>query len=123
MSTTKSTSKKDNENKDEVITFRLTAEQYAPFKKQIEDNNTNKSSFFRQLTLANQHFVVESKELPKDTARLLFLANKVSNNLNQLAKRVHQSHRADVVDKNLYIRTLNTLQDLQKLWNEAVKKC
>ena len=111
------------ENKDEIITFRMTAEEFKPFKKEIEAANVTKSSFFRQLVLAKKEFVVETKETPKEKKRLIFLANKVSNNLNQLAKKVHQSHRADVVDKNLYIRTLNALRDIERLWREAIKKC
>ncbi|MGR2997595.1 relaxosome NikA [Vibrio vulnificus] len=105
------------------VQAKLTPSEFEPFQKVMEETGIKQATLIRQVLLANKEFIVEPKETPKDKARLLFLANKSSNNINQLAKRVHQAYRADVVSQRLYMETLNGLKSIQHLMTEAVKKC
>ena len=105
------------------VQAKLTPSEFEPFQKAMNETGIKQATLIRQVLLANKDFIVEPKEVPKDRARLLFLANKSSNNINQLAKRVHQAYRGGVVSKRLYMQTLNGLKSIQSLMTKAVKKC
>ncbi|RMU94759.1 plasmid mobilization protein, partial [Pseudomonas amygdali] len=99
-------------NKDRVVSFRLTEEQYAPFEKIMQQSGTKSSVFFRELLL-NKTPVFKAASV--DQERLVFIFNKSSNNLNQLAKRVHQAHHRGIVSEELFLKISNTLMSIRDL--------
>jgi len=95
------------------VSYRLTEEQYAPFGEIIEKAGISQSQFFRDMTLSKSPVFKESS---KNYDHLLFLYNKSSNNLNQLAHKVNSAYRkSGVVSETLYIKTLNELALIREL--------
>lgn len=71
--------------KNEVVSFRLSSEDFAPFAEKLAKSNMTRSEFFREIFI-NANVNLTINELPdKDYTRLLFYYNKSGNNLNQLA--------------------------------------
>ncbi|WP_440057883.1 plasmid mobilization protein [Pseudomonas fragariae (ex Marin et al. 2024)] len=99
-------------NKDRVVAFRLTDEELAAFKEQIEKSGTKPAQFWRELVLSKEPVFVESS---KDHERLLFIANKAGNNLNQIAHKLNSAYRRGVVSEQLYLKTLNSLVSVRNL--------
>ena len=65
--------------------------------------------------------------LPKaktsEAKKVLFFANKTSNNLNQLAKKFNTHDKQGLVNKSLYHSVLNRLIAIEGLFKSALKKC
>ncbi|WP_236305731.1 plasmid mobilization protein, partial [Escherichia coli] len=98
-------------NKSVHVTFRLTEDEYAPFAKAIAQLDISKSEFFRMLTLNRiENYQPDYRQQP-DYKRCLFLMNKTSNNLNQIAHRLNLDHNKGIISSSLYERALNTLID------------
>jgi len=115
--------KSDKENKEVVVTFRLSESEFAPFKKQIEESGLSKSRVMREVVIAKADKVVMPKTQSEDSKRLVFLANKASNNINQLAKKLHLDSQKGVVNSATYSTLLNNLINLERLFFASVKKC
>nr|AKN40870.1 hypothetical protein [Vibrio sp. FF_273] len=54
---------------------------------------------------------------------MLFLANKTSNNINQLAKKLHQAYRGEVVSERNYLRIMNDLVGVRSAFEKGLDKC
>lgn len=77
--------------KNNVITFRLSDEEFKPFLKAMEIlRSDNKSDFFRNLVVSNFDLKSVDKRKSETFNELLYYFNKASNNINQVAKRIHQ---------------------------------
>lgn len=98
--------------KDRVVSVRLTEEQYAPHEEIMNRTGTKASAYFREL-LTNRHPVF--KEASVTDERLVFIYNKSSNNLNQVAKRVHQAHHRGIISQGLFLKLSNTLISIRDL--------
>jgi len=99
-------------NKDRVVSFRLTEEQFAPFEEIMKKTGTKPSYFFRELVI-NKTPVFKASSQGLD--RMVFLSNKVSNNLNQLAHQVNQANRRGILSEVIYLKWLNNLTRLGDL--------
>ena len=76
--------------KKNVITFRLSDEEFEPFIKAMDIlKNENRSEFFRELVVSNFDLNEVDKRRTEYYKGLLFYFNKASNNINQIAKRIH----------------------------------
>jgi hypothetical protein len=98
--------------KDRVVSVRLTDEQYAPHDEIMKRTGVSASAYFREL-LTNKHPVF--KEASMADERLVFVFNKSSNNLNQVAKRVHQAHHRGIISQVLFMKLCNTLNAIRDL--------
>lgn len=108
-------------NKSVHVTFRLTEDEYAPFAKAIAQLDISKSEFFRMLTLNRiENYQPDLRQQP-DYKRCLFLMNKTSNNLNQIAHRLNLDHNKGIISSSLYERALNTLINIRDLLQGALK--
>ncbi|OEF62202.1 hypothetical protein OAA_18540 [Vibrio cyclitrophicus 1F175] len=107
----------------ELVSFRISESEYEPYRLMIENTGIKKSKLMRDVFIAKSGCMVEPKEDPKDKKRLMFLASKTSNNINQLAKKVNQAYRAGVVSERVYRETLNNLISIEKSFSGAIKKC
>ncbi|HGS4928087.1 TPA: plasmid mobilization relaxosome protein MobC [Vibrio parahaemolyticus] len=107
------------------VQARLTPSEYAPFKKLIEITGTKKATLFRHVILSNKNNVVYLGKSSEEEAkkRMVFLANKASNNLNQIAKRLNQAHRGEVVREQHYTRMMNELIGLRSAFEKGIDQC
>lgn len=108
-----------------MVSFRLTDEEYAPFKEIIETMNVSKSEFFRMMILGQ---VAEIPQLetrkPPEYDRILFLVNKTSNNINQIAKQINIAFKENTItEKQLveWYRKLSIITDNLMMGIDRVK--
>lgn len=108
-------------NKDKVYSFRLSSEDAAIFEEKLAASKMKKSAFFREVFInSNVNITVESAP-PKDYKRLLFLVNKSSNNLNQIAHKINLYHSQGIISDLLYRKLLNNLITIRDLLFSGVK--
>jgi len=117
------TKKAHKEKKEIVITFRLSESEYAPYKKLINDSGFKKSRVMREIFIAKAGNTSLPKTQTKDNKRLVFLANKTSNNINQLARKLNAAYKDGTVNANTYTLLLNNLINVERSFFNAIKKC
>ncbi|HGZ7314678.1 TPA: relaxosome protein [Vibrio parahaemolyticus] len=111
------------ENRTVPISFRLTESEYSPFKLILETTELTRTEFFRRVFLNNEYYFDVKEKPSQDYERLLFLFNKTSNNLNQVAHKLNSAYRGDVVSEKVYLETLNNLVSIERLLRGALDKC
>lgn len=104
-------------NKDIVISIRLNEEEYKRFDTLITKTGESKSSFFRKLILNNNQPIQlkEKKNNNKDYKRILFLINKASNNINQVAKILNSNAKLGNLDDKKLPLIFNLLTDIKNI--------
>ncbi|NMZ71342.1 mobilisation protein (MobC) [Pseudomonas peli] len=102
-----------------VISFRLSESAYAPYKEPVEKSGLARSEFFRQLFSDNTSKVVvtEKKTATEDYNQYLHLVNKISNNINQLARLLNGAEKSGNVTAQQYLTGLNNLNSIRLLLN------
>lgn len=107
--------KKDEVDKlTEVMHFRVSKKVRDAFTQKHIESNLTISEFLRELLDdKNEKVTIIAKErkekIPLDVRRVVFLANKTSNNINQLAHKVNSHHMAGLVNDKLYEDILRSL--------------
>ncbi|AGN33486.1 relaxosome component, NikA family (plasmid) [Pseudomonas fluorescens A506] len=110
-----------SKNKTRVVSFRLREEDIAPYEEKLRNSGVKPSDFLREI-LFNSNAVFEAPKVSKDNDRLLFLFNKSSNNLNQLAYRFNSAYRkSEIISETLYIKAINELVLIRELMLAGVK--
>lgn len=117
------TKKISKSNLEVVVTFRMSAEEFAPYKKLIEDSGMSKSSVMRNVFISKSENATLPKQPNKDTKRIVFLANKTSNNVNQLARKLNIDSLKGKVNKSTYSLMLNNLINIERSFISAIEKC
>ncbi|GAL27779.1 hypothetical protein JCM19239_1500 [Vibrio variabilis] len=108
------------------VQARLTSAEFEPFKQLIKITGLKKATLIKKVILSNKNnvFCVEqSKEAVDSKKRMLFLANKTSNNINQLAKRLNQAYRGEIVSERNYRQIMNDLVGVRATFEKGVDKC
>lgn len=109
---------KGTDSKTKVFGFRLAESEGEMYDNKLKELGMSRSEFFRQ---AFRNLNVTFEAPTKDYERLLFIFNKSSNNLNQLAHRVHSTHlKSGVISESLYIKWLNELVSIRELLRAGV---
>nr|WP_258404783.1 molybdopterin-guanine dinucleotide biosynthesis protein MobC [Pseudomonas fluorescens] len=105
-------------DKTRVVSFRVSEEVFAEYERKLKDSGVKKSQFLREVLFnSNATFQAPSR----DYERLLFLYNKSSNNLNQLAYKVNSAYRkSGIISESLYIRAINELVLIRELLSAGV---
>lgn len=111
------------ENKDEVVTFRLSENQFKPFKVLIEKSGFKKGKVIREILLSKSKTASLPKSQSKENKRLVFLANKTSNNINQLARKLNIDYKDGIVTEATYKTLLNNLINIEKSFSKAIERC
>lgn len=98
-------------NKGVVVSFRLTEEEFKPFKELLDKSDKTKSEFFRDIFLAKEKNInITFNELkPIDYYSILRVVNKSGNNLNQIAKSFNSANKSNVISERVYLKGLNLL--------------
>ncbi len=105
---------------EKTVAFRLTRADYEAYRAKFEASGLSQSEFFRRYVLTNTTTVIARRQVSADKQRLLYLMNKASNNLNQLAHRAHTDHLADRLGEIAYQELLGELQGLARGMKAAV---
>lgn len=91
--------------------IRLSGEERADFeRKRLDAGSPSLAAYLRDCILQSQ--VVARPKPSADRARMLFLMNKASNNINQLAHQVNSAHKAGTINESTYRRILFDLDVL-----------
>lgn len=117
------TKKNTDEKLDIVVTFRLSETEFKPYKKLIDESGLSKSKVMREVFIAKSDKAVLPKTQSVDSKRLVFLANKASNNLNQIAHKFNLAHNKGKVTERTYTSLLNSIINIENVFIEASKKC
>lgn len=107
------------------ISFRLSAKEYKPYGDIIKKNGLKKSKFIRDVflnaSIDEDGKIVVKKTKVEDYKRVVFVANKSSNNINQIAKKLNLAYKNGTVNESLYVEMLNRLIGVEKLFKSAIK--
>ncbi|WP_087019247.1 plasmid mobilization protein [Thaumasiovibrio subtropicus] len=107
-------------NKSHVISFRLSDEEFKPYKEALDSTGLSKSEFFRSVFLKGQYHFEVRENPPMEYDKLLFIFNKSSNNLNQISRKINQSHRSGIVSERLYLNAVNQLVSIEQLMMSVI---
>lgn len=118
----------ENETASVHIQARLTPTEFEPFKAVIDEFGITKAKLFRQVILSNEKNLVivgdkSDKTHDEYKKRMVYLANKTSNNVNQLAKRLNEAYRGGVVSERNYNRMMNDLIGITSTFKKGIDKC
>ncbi len=111
---------KETDKKSIVVAFRLSEEEFKPFADILADSSMSKSEFFREVFLARNISLTLERKASPEYGRLLFLMNKASNNINQIAKRINIDYKAGLVSESRYSKIINELISLNSLLKGVV---
>jgi hypothetical protein len=103
------------------VSFRLTDADHAAYQAKVEASGLRPSEFFRDCVLQNRTQVIARVQPSSDKRRLLYLFNKTSNNMNQLAHAVNAAELAGTATAATYAGILAELQAITDLMREAVE--
>lgn len=100
-----------------VISFRLSRAKYEPYRLPVLKSGLSRSAFFRKMFSDNEFKVVisEKKNSTEDYTKYLHLVNKISNNLNQLARLLNGAEKSGNATPQQYTKGLNDLNTIRIL--------
>jgi hypothetical protein len=105
-------SKSDDEKLNHTIAFRLTDRDFVNYRTKFSASGLNQSEFFREHVLNNTTQVVARLAVSTDARRAVFLLQKASNNVNQLAHRANAEHLSGALSENTFSAIVGQLQQL-----------
>ncbi|MBI6621531.1 plasmid mobilization relaxosome protein MobC [Pseudomonas corrugata] len=102
-----------------VISFRATESDMAPYAEPMLKSGKSRSEFFHELfiKLKDKIVISERKVKTEDYSKYLFLVNKMSNNLNQIAKVLNSANKADKLSQRQLLNALNDLNSIRLILN------
>lgn len=95
-----------------VIACRLTVSEDAAYKSQVEASGLSSGEYLRKLIVERPVQIIARPKPSVDKARLVYLFNKASNNLNQIAKRINSAHSAGLATAKTYDQVMGELVSL-----------
>ncbi|WP_421556710.1 hypothetical protein [Pseudomonas kitaguniensis] len=107
----------DDSVKSSVVSFRLTAEQVAPLQIIADKAELTVPLVCRELILNQSPLFKRSANHKK---RLIFIFNKSSNNISQLAMRSDYLTRKKIVSQQLYVKWLDLLVSIESLFQAGI---
>ena len=111
-------SKSDDEKLNHTIAFRLTDGDFLNYKRKFSASGLKQSEFFREHVLNNTTQVVARPVTSTDARRAVFLLQKASNNLNQLAHRANAEHLTGALSEGTFSAIVGQLQQLNRFMLE-----
>ncbi|MEI7613284.1 MAG: plasmid mobilization relaxosome protein MobC [Betaproteobacteria bacterium] len=105
--------KSDEEKLSRTVAFRLTEGDHSAYKKKFHVSGLTQSEFFRRYVLTNTTTVhAIQKKLSPDAKQAVFLLQKCSNNVNQLAHKANLASREGKLSENVFVGILDQLSQL-----------
>jgi len=115
------TEKKEIPKLTKLVSFRLTESDHSAYLKKVETSGLKPSAFFRDCVLTNKTQIIARPKSSLEKNKLLYLFNKTSNNLNQLAYRANSDHQAGTLTESTYLDILNALETLSRDMKTIIK--
>ena len=115
-------SKSDNEKLNRTVAFRLTDGDFLGYKKKFSASGLKQSEFFREHVLSNTTQVVARPVASADARRAVYLLQKASNNINQLAHRANSEHLAGVLSDTTFLSIVSQLEQLNQFMLEQASE-
>ena len=110
----------DGQKLTQPVSFRLTAADHAAYLAKVEASGLKPSEFFRECVLQNRTQVVARVPTSSDKRRLLYLFNKTSNNMNQLAHAANAAELAGTATPATYAGILASLHALEEMMQRVI---
>lgn len=112
----------DADKRSIVISFRVTEADMAPYAEAMKASGKSRSLFFYQLFIEQKGRIVvtQKKEHTEDYSRYLFLVNKMSNNLNQIARLLNGLSKGKLLTVKQLMGALNNLNSIRLLLNSRL---
>lgn len=104
--------KSEDEKLAKVVAFRLTEDDYLEYRSKFRASNMSQSEFFREHVLTNTTQVLARPTATADSRRAVFLLQKASNNINQLAHRANSENLAGKLSEGTFAQVLAQLERL-----------
>jgi hypothetical protein len=114
--------KPESEKLNRTVAFRLLDDEFEKYKKKFFASNLTQSEFFREHVLNNTTQVIAKKSASSDAKRAVFLLQKASNNINQLAHRANSQHRAGELSEETFEAILDQLHQLNNFMLEQTSE-
>lgn len=96
--------------KNKRIIFRVTESEYEVFKQKVAEANMTASELLRTRILQDEWYVLaKPPKTSVDKRALLYLFNKTSNNLNQVAHLGNSANKGGVLNQKTFERILAAL--------------
>ena len=109
------------ENFDVRMNFRITASMSVELVHQLSAANFKKSEWFREALIKNKTKIVVRQRKSIDATRILFLVNKASNNINQIAHNLNAGVKINTITPHAFEATLFELKALNDFLSTAAK--
>ena len=109
------------ELKNKHIIFRVTEEEHKAFTIKVKKTNTTASDLLRERVL-NDNLIIVAKpaKQSKDRKQLIYLYNKASNNLNQLAYIANSHNKAGTLTEKQHQSILANLITYRNLFKSGM---
>jgi hypothetical protein len=104
------------------ISFRLSESDRAAYLEKVTRSGLTQSEFFRQAVLTNRTRVIARQVDSLDRRRLLYIFNKASQNLNQIAYRANSDHVSGTLSESTYEQLLNQMQMISRYLKATLAK-
>lgn len=114
--------KLESEKLNNTVAFRLLDDEFARYEKKVRNSGLSQSEFFREHVLNNTTQVIARPAASADSKRAVFLLQKASNNLNQLAHRANAAHRANKISESTFATIIDQLRQLNQFMLEQTSE-
>jgi hypothetical protein len=104
------------------IAFRLSEVDRDAYLAKVAVSGLTQSEFFRQAVLTNRTQVIARPKASGDRKRLLYIFNKTSNNLNQIAHRANSENVKGKLSEQTYEQILDQLQMIGRYLKATLAK-
>ena len=111
-----------NDIKNQRIIFRVTEKEKSDFLKRVDDAQTTASDLLRERVLNDEYFIVARE--PKaslDKQKLIYLYNKTSNNMNQLAHLANSYNKHGTLSQKQFNQILANLITIRNLLASGIE--
>lgn len=111
-----------NDIKNQRIIFRVTEAEKKDFLKKVDEAQTTASDLLRERVLNDEYFIVARE--PKaslDKQKLIYLYNKTSNNLNQLAHQTNSYNKQGKLTHGQFEQILSNLITIRNLLKSGIE--
>jgi len=102
------------------ISFRLSHEDREVYLKKVKNSGLTQSEFFRQAVLGNRTQLVARQRTSPHRRRLLFVCNKVNNELERIALRANVDYERGALSEATYLQMLDQLQLVSRYLKAAL---
>lgn len=103
-----------------VVSLRLTPSDHELWLSKVTSSGQTRSEFFRACVLGNKTEVIAKLPASADRQRLLFLFNKASNNLNQIAHTVNLANYNGMLSEPVFLSILKELNATSRLLRAGI---